>query len=330
MRSRVPIPGSVGAHRAFSLVELIVAMSVLVLIMLIVIGLTNQVSSVWKRTSETITAFEGARAADEAMTQNLAQATLNTYWNYDKPKQPTKYLRASELHFMCGPATDVIGNVSNREIVTHAVFFSAPLGFVDGKTGPDLDALLNGMGYFVEFGDDTDSKPPFLSNLNPRYRFRLKQFKQRSEDLEVYKTATGSEWFTEPLQKAGQVRTIAENVIALVLVPKDYDGKPLATVKPLVYDSRIEYTGPQPAESNQLPPVVGVTMVILSETSALRLADQNGSSRPDLVSGSAFTDPDPSVLEADLKQLEDKLMAMRLDYRVLSTNIVIKGAKWSR
>jgi uncharacterized protein (TIGR02599 family) len=327
-RPRHHRPFHARAQAAFSLVELTVAMAVLIMIMLVVVSLTNQVSSVWKRTTETMAAYEGARAADEVIAQNLAQATLNPYWDYDDPNTPKNYLRESELHFTCGRSDTLIDSTS-RDIVSQAVFFAAPLGFVDSGTGPQLGTLLNGMGYFVEFGDDTDAKPPFLHELNPRYRFRLKQFKQRSEELEVYIKKGGNAWFTDNLDKPGRARTIAENVIALALVPKDPEGLPLTTDVLGVYNSRVTFTPPdQPAESNQLPPLIGVTMVILNETSALRLAGEFGTSRPSFIKEDLFADP--AKVDAELAELETTLQSRRLDYRVLRTNVVIKGAKWSR
>ena len=47
-----------------------------------------------------------------------------------------RYERRSELRFVCGPASTLLGNGPNTQRVTHAVFFHAPLGMSDSTALP--------------------------------------------------------------------------------------------------------------------------------------------------------------------------------------------------
>jgi uncharacterized protein (TIGR02599 family) len=87
---------------------------------------------------------------------------------------------------------------------------------------------------------------------------------------------------------------------------------------------------------NQLPPVVQVTMVAIDEPSAIRLNLRQGSADIFGTKGK-FTDTkkyskdlllDPST--GDRTSLENTLVGMGVKYRTFSTNIPIRGAKWSR
>src|SRR4051794_5136535 len=70
---------------AFTLVELMVSMGVLMLLMLITFGTVDSVSTIFKRTRARIDTFQEARAGFEGMTRRVSQAMLNTYWDYDYP-----------------------------------------------------------------------------------------------------------------------------------------------------------------------------------------------------------------------------------------------------
>jgi uncharacterized protein (TIGR02599 family) len=94
---------------------------------------------------------------------------------------------------------------------------------------------------------------------------------------------------------------------------------------------------------NQLPPVVTVAMVAIDEMSAQRLEETAASD--DLALGLNWDDlfvkaelleddPDTSGVgksgDGDLYKLEQQLIARRLNYRVYTSNVPIRGAKWSR
>lgn len=177
-------------------------------------------------------------------------------------------------------------------------------------------------------------------------------------------------WFVEPMKrtKDSPLRVLSENIVALVILPRlsqqdeaerarhrlsmlaplyDYDSKrnsnnATAVADPLnpknrgVASDQPEAVNPK----NQLPPVVTVAMVAIDELSAQRLADST--SEDDLALGLQWEElfVDANLLEdnvdtadsgdGDLFKLEKQLIAKRLNYRVYTSNVPIRGAKWSR
>jgi uncharacterized protein (TIGR02599 family) len=204
-----------------------------------------------------------------------------------------------------------------------------------------LDRLLNACGYYVEFADDTASRPRFLqsnSTVQARRRFRLMELTQPTENFSVYQaTATANPsqsqlraWFISPLQSATPpVHVLAENVIALILLPQ-YSPNDVIASGSAVLSSDYSYDSKNAARTdthNQLPPMVQVTMVAIDEASALRLAQRNGVAPPDFGLGNRFKQSDQYL--TDLQALEKNLVSQKVTYRVFSTNVPILQAKWS-
>lgn len=314
------------AHlRAFTIVELLVASAVLVIILGVIFSITQQTSAAWKSASSKIETFQRARAAFEAITQTLGEATLFNYYDYeyDSNQNPKRYYRKSDLHFISGKSL-----VSAQ--LTQAVFFQTPAGYSSSQSYQNLESLLNACGFFVTYSID-DSRPDFLASLpsqpKARYRFRLMEFLQPSQNLAVYASSSGTGWFTSAIASpAPPVRQIADNVIALVIIPRTSQGGELTT--DYEYDSR-SWTptsgGTQPATSNQLPPLVEVVMVAIDESSAARWC--TGSSAPALVAGSLFGNP--SSLQIDLDTLAGSLAEKHITYRIFRTTVALRNAKWS-
>jgi uncharacterized protein (TIGR02599 family) len=313
----------------FTLIELMVSVAILAVIMLIVASFTQQTSKTWQSSQARVESFQGARAGFEAMTRRLSQVTLNNYYGYvyaSDGRTPIRYERKSELHFICGK-----GLYAGQ--VTHAVFFQVPLGYTDDGDYAGMGNLLNACGYFVSYGDDA-SRPAFLSNQPSRYRFRLMQFTQPTQELSVYSgTANPTAWFTSPLTDSNPpIRQLAENVVALVILPKRSTGDQGASGKSVLspdyeYDSRD--TNNQDTY-NQLPPLVEVVMVAIDEPSAQRLG--NTENEPNLGLENLFQQ---SAREYDdLSALEDTLQAkgsgnVKLNYRIFRADVPIRTAKWS-
>lgn len=216
----------------FTLVELLVAMSVLVLLSLVLVGMTNATSKIWRDSRTRITAFQDARGAFERMTFNLGQATLNTYLDYyDGPGgtgvsrtdlarssggvtstavinfKPKSYGRAADLQLVCGPSEQgstalVPSNAGSGYRPSHAVFFTCPRGHVADDPSRDsfrnLSNLLNALGYYIDFSDENNSnsgtRPRFLNTAASSWRYRLMELNQPSEYLGVYNSsANGSQ-----------------------------------------------------------------------------------------------------------------------------------------
>ncbi len=242
----------------FTLVEVLVAMTVLIVILVVSTQVFSGLRTVISKTSNQIAEFREARSAFETMNRRIAQATLNSYDDLDPTATGTAnaYARASELRFISGDATTLIPGSGTLPHPTDATFFQAPLGYtnatVQGGTSSanltGLIQLLNTCGYFVEWNSDQSLRPPFLPASIPyRYRYRLMEMVEPTENLAVYNytsgtkpsttptqskswTYTGKDWFQNslalPLPTSGSSGTgtrpahaIATNVLFLALLP---------------------------------------------------------------------------------------------------------------
>jgi len=254
---------------SFTLVEMLAAIAVLALIMVILTQTFTTVSSTWAKTTGRGSAFAGARAGFEALKLNLSQATLNTYLGYAtsngapvplvnpsyvggnassyRGMTPQQYARASELHFITGPARtlfDYADVKNNTETSGQAIFFQVPAGAVSAPQDRPLGSLVNVLGYYVAFNCSTNYAPDSLSNtLPPRWRYRLMEVIQPSEDNTIYYSTCEStssvsngntntlplynydlRWVGNMCPSGSFTNTVehplAENVILMALLPK--------------------------------------------------------------------------------------------------------------
>lgn len=282
-----PSSSAVFSRRAgFTLVELLVSMSVLMLILLVTFATTDSVSTVFKRTRAKIDTFQEARAGFEAMTRRVSQAMLNTYWDYEYPngangkpdtsQSPTSYARQSELHMVSGPTKEGSAPLlpaAEIQSLTHGVFFQSPQGFsappasaTAAASTASLANLLNVSGYFVEYTSDKEDRPKFLRTGSgvpaERWRLRLMELNQPTENFRTYKATMAAskikpfDWFREPLVATGEPaakRVLAENVVALIIWPhrSPHDPPPSGAPRQLApeysYDSRLYTTKPSDA-----------------------------------------------------------------------------------
>jgi uncharacterized protein (TIGR02599 family) len=342
-------------YTGFTLVEVLVSLAVLALIMVVMASMVNLTSSSWKRTRAGVERYQQARVAFDTITRRLSEATLNTYFDYvdssgnygitsngtGRTFIPDRYVRRSELRFKSGPGlTGLSGDPS------HSVFFHAPQGFAD--TPSNLSNLMNTCGFFVELGSDSGLLPGILPAAFARDRFRLMQLLEPTENFSIYQLVandpktTKEDWFKTPIaNRAATVSIIAENIIALLMLPKlsksdqvgSLDDSSLAPN--YTYDSTATNSNAAINPSNQLPPVVLVTMVAIDETSAKRMTDSERTALRDLIAGlfkkaGSTTDSSTEGYAKDLKTLEDYLNSKRIDYRIFNSNVILKGAKWSR
>jgi uncharacterized protein (TIGR02599 family) len=337
------------------LLELLVAMSVLLLILGIVFRIIQGTTETWRSTTGKTEGFRGARTAFEAMTRTLSQATLNTYFdyadssgNYRNPAnpgafQPAEYIRRSDLHFVTG-SNLVNGPVQNP--LTHAVFFQAPLGYTEAGGYTGMEGLLNATGFYLFYGPDP-AQPDYLNsaNLTAKNRFRLMQFLQPAEELSIGDSSvTGGSpnwnantWFTTALaDDEAPISQLAENVVALVILPKLSKADEAAGASTIstdyAYNSRDRA---KTATLHQLPPVLQIAMVVIDEASAAKLG--NTPNPPDFGVGGLFKDP--AKLQDDLATLGRNLgaesgnssgNAIPLRYEIFQTEVALRGAKWSK
>ena len=70
-------------------------------------------------------------------------------------------------------------------------------------------------------------------------------------------------------------------------------------------------------------------MVAIDETSAQRLATQNGTNPPQLVAANLFQTAKQPQLDADLAALDSSLTAQKINHRILQRDILLPSANWS-
>ena len=139
----------------FTILELMVATVILLIIIAVLLQLTTGIGSIWKSGTGKVSAFQSARSAFTAVDRVLAGAILNTYNDYVDASgsyrtanntstfSPSKFLRASELHFLSGSASQLVSDGSATLNPGHAVFFQAPLGEADAASLGGLRRTLN-------------------------------------------------------------------------------------------------------------------------------------------------------------------------------------------
>jgi uncharacterized protein (TIGR02599 family) len=384
--------------RAFTLVELLLSMTILSVLMLVVVNVIGIVQQQWVRSSSRVSAFREARMAFDLMARNLGQATLNTYWanefdtlgkdaaNQDRLKA-RNYVRQSELQFVSGRTTGLLtgATAGASSYPGHAVFFQAPLGITRlsaaGGAAVNTENMVNLLcprGYFVTWGSDQAFRPPFLEavgTVRPRFRYRLMEYSPTAESNRIYYDSQNNSnlanrlpitspsrsrsWFQDAVTNLatagetsgtrGATRPIAENIIALVISPQleDYPGGPAPeSIAPLYeYDSAL-ITNPGATASilstqgtqHLLPPILKISMVALDNAAGERLAEGGNESQQERVAqtlGTLFTsaaqfNDSGSVYRQDLAKLEAFLTQEKLNFRVFSTTVALKQARWSR
>ena len=300
--------------------------------MVLAASLIGAIQDVWKRSSARTEQFRSARQALETISSRLSQATLNPYWvvQTNSSGVPVRYERQSDLRFLAGQAPTLTALAQPGG----ALFFQAPTGYSANGTSR-LDAALNTWGYFVEYGSDAELRPAFLTStsLPARNRFRLMEFLDPSDELQVFKntsgnsTYTGREWFSTPLGKPERRRVLAENIVALVVLPRlgiTEDPTGIALAPGFAYDSTTVNTDPKLNPRHQLPPIVDIAVVAIDEQSARRI---NWDTKPDFGANALFKIP--SDMEADLETLRKNIAAQGLSARVFRTSVPISAARWS-
>lgn len=322
-------------HRTpgFTLLELTASAAVFSVILLVIFVITQSTGNAWRKSRSSIEAFQGARIAFETMTSLLGQATLNTYYDYFDGQGrssgtsgfagPQYYGRQSDLHF-------ISGKTLLRDQVTHAAFFQVPFGYVN-RSDPRfryLHSLLNVCGFYVYHGPDP-VRPDFLQTLphpppNPS-RYRLMQLLQPGENMSVYSVSTNSAaWFRDVAESSDPpVQQLAENVVALVFLPRQSVEETSALAPDYEYDSRAGTPGAvQPLTQHQLPPLMEVVLIAVDEVSAQRIEEQR-------ITLPQLFEKDSAKLDEQLKEFETFLVGHGLIYRLFRAIVPLHNSKWS-
>ncbi len=278
---------------------------------------------------------------------------------------PAHYGRQSDLRFIIGKTETLMGTTTPKppERPTKCVFFQAPLGFVanppsdtadlENTNFSGLENLMNTWGYYVEFNRDV--RPKLIDDLGAkapplRYRYRLMELMQPSNLLTIYGNDSDKKpynssrgWFLDSIKPAGldvlapSVHVVAENIIALIVQPKlskKEDPTGIQLSKVFAYDSApaVPPKAVQPITENQLPPIVQITMVAIDEASAARIAKGDTPPAFDDALKTLFTDATETKFADDLASLQATLSNLKppISFRIFTSNVSIRGAKWSR
>lgn len=375
MKSSFAIPARTRPP-AFTLVEILVSLAVLTILLLINAQVIGQVQATWSASNARVSQFREARTAFDIITRNLSQATLNTYFDYDtnyllttavssagSGVAPSSYVRRSDLHFVCGPAANLVTGTGgsgggSAALPGHAVFFQAPLGISEQPSLVGLDRLLCARGYFVQYSSDEFFAPEFLPPRPPRFRYRLMEYSPPAEKNIIYSLPqpTGTNiyskaWFAdagaafnvnETALNQTATRPVADNILTLIISPRrepktageaESPSGPTQIANSYVYDSSslgvTSSSSPQ-GTRHLLPPLVRVVLVAIDERSAERLSEASGTSTSPPF-GDNLNTPFTSAhnLDAEVQQLVTTLNEKKVNYRIFSSTIQLRGAKWS-
>ncbi len=332
----------------FSLIELMVSMGILSVLMLMMTALLDQVQKSWRYSESRISQFREARVAFDLITKNIGQASLNTYWDLndeDEDGLVDGYFKTSELHFITLDAGSLKAS-GEQQGVGHAVFFQAPLGF--STEYRNLNNLFNGRGYFAAFGSDRLYRPSFIKAA-PRYRFRIMEFRPPAESNQVFEDGGQerkdhspqefTEWYTQSLSVGtgsfeSHLNPLADNIIALVISPRDAlesaSGSRDETYSKIAPDYNFDSNSDDPSfegYSQQVPPLLRVTMVAIDEASAVRF--ENGAKMPEEFR-SATTGLFKSTRQYsdDIRKLTETLNDQKINHKIFSSLVMLRSSKW--
>jgi uncharacterized protein (TIGR02599 family) len=327
-------PADFSRRNAFTLVEMLSALAILVVLMALLFSLLAQTSKVFRFVNNKIGAFQQARDAFDALTRTLSQATLNTYLDYNSETSPQYYLRQSQLQFVMGQAgtepTGVTSKLPGLVGTGEAVFFQAPLGVTNTPSEyGSLNSTLNTCGFYITFSTNPTA-PSFMSTASNPYRYRLMEMCLPTELDYIYRSVGSINWFTAS-QFLSDAQPLADNIVLLLIQPQDPASTPSDITTNYSYVSTLN-TATLPAQSvnnNQLPPVLMVTMVAIDEASARQI--QNGSTAPAAITNAALGKFTVSANYAsDLASFESALTAAHIHYQVFSSAIPMRESKWTK
>lgn len=327
-RARTASSGN--SQRGFTLIEMLVSATLLVMIMVALSSVLGIVSRSYQTTMGKLDSFESARAAFDLVTRTTAQATLMSYLGCDDPELPSAYQLKSDLHFSSGPQSS-LGLTATGAESSHAIFFQAPLGVVDSASLQNANLLLVSTGFFIAYGDDPIRPAVLDGKIKNRRRYRLFQFVQPRENMTVYQytiketdgipvsdeTFKGPDWFQADVGSGKFCRPLAENIIFMAILPVT-GGKPADNY---VWNSRDEKNA---STHHRLPQSLKLVLAVIDEKSASRLNDPE--TAPAFIPEDLFTIP--AEYNENIKTLGTILTKFKpaLDYRIFTAEIPLNAS----
>lgn len=350
-------------NRAFTLVEILVSTSLLLLLVTIIGGFIHQVSSITRKTRSDIEGFQNARLALDAITSKLSLAELNPYWDYydqnntritDYLKQePFSYGFYSELQFICTPLKS-IGIDSPTS--SHGVFFQAQIGYTRDKNLAFSKNLLNTVGYYC--GAYNEALP--FSFLKSTKRYALMELMPPAEDVNPYSQIFQSSptensnlsWFSNYISTTNKglyTSPVADNILSVVFFPHYpvFDDistiqiekrKPANCLTPnFFYDSRkISASGSPILLSREngstwtttwlhrLPPLIDVYIIAMDEATAQKISDFPDHLKS-VFKGDLFTNP--NQLSSDLEIIIQRSKKEKINIRWFKKTVILYASE---
>jgi prepilin-type N-terminal cleavage/methylation domain-containing protein len=235
---RMPFPGS--RRSAFTLVEMLTAVAVLLILGLVLVGITSQAAKLWTQGEGQIQYQERARVALDFIGKELKHAVLATNGNN------------SSLEFVVNPSS-----VSATYSYPNSIFWQAPIA-TDSSAGD-----LAEVGYFVQWNGTQANLCRFFVNPSDTngnyliYQLPYTQPEQWVTDSVIAKVA--------PATQASQYQGLfLNNVLSFWVAALNVDGTAYGG------DSRapaIINATPQ----HLLPAQVEISLVFLDASSAARI-----------------------------------------------------------
>ncbi len=319
-------------QQGWTLVEVLVSISILAMLVVVMAEALNTTQRSWLSSQSAVDRQQTLDSATRMLSQALKQATLQSRAGYDTTLN--QLVPASDLHFVCGPAGELLMGVAGA--CGDAVFFQRPVA--EGG----LQRALQACGFFVQYGGDEAWRPTFLTAVPVRRRFRLLQFHQPASSLTLFQpTSVMGEpsrlsqftnradlygWFAQPIGDStlfkSSVSIVAENVVAMIVQTSPSAQR--------CYDTRRYQweagSNDATVSRHRLPEMVDVTLVMVDETGWARLAADEGDSLAvvlmSFVQGQSWQ---PDAVPQGLDALRVLLQGHRLTARVAVIGVASDG-----
>ncbi|XHR29823.1 MAG: prepilin-type N-terminal cleavage/methylation domain-containing protein [Chthoniobacteraceae bacterium] len=251
--------------RAFTLLEVMLAISILVVLMVMMGSMTSHVGKIWNTVNAQNQRRTVARALVQFMASEIQTATLPV-----PDTSGTGVSGTQNLQFAVNLSSVGIPSTCMN---SHAIFFQAPVA------KNTTQGVVAAVGYFVQWDTTTNPRKPTA------YLSRYYADPSKASDYLVYTTST---WASNALSVASTIPPtytgwIADNVIALWIRCLDTKGVPITlnasgrafdSSSVFAFDSAQGYTDPSTSVVHRapaFPPCVEITVVVVDSDAAQRI-----------------------------------------------------------
>lgn len=268
-------------RQGWTLVEVLVSTSILAILVVVLAEALNTTQRSWVTSRSAAERQQTTDSVSNLFSQQLRRATLQARPSYDSALN--QLVPNSDLHFVCGPAAELLPAASG--VCGDAVFFQRLAA--DGS----LPNALQACGFFVQYGGDEAWRPTLLASAAPICRrFRLLQFHQPAGSLTLFQSSgimgTPSrlsqftmrselyQWFSQPISDSSTFRdsvsVVAENVVAMIMQASPASQR--------CYDTRRHQWQAGSTDAalsrHQLPEMIEITLVMVEEVGWSRMAPE--------------------------------------------------------